>query len=41
MINNTETSEPLEEYYQEISDGCGCTEMWEFMAEWRRERGRH
>lgn len=39
MMKNAEATESFEEYYREISDGCGCTEMWEFMAEWRQERG--
>lgn len=40
MMDTPEAAESYEEYYSEISDGCGCTEMWEFMAEWRHERGR-
>lgn len=39
MMDTPETDESYEEYYREISDGCGCTEMWEFMVAWREDRG--
>lgn len=27
-----------EEYFQELNDGCGCAEIWEYLSERRRER---
>lgn len=26
-----------EAYFQELDDGCGCTEIWEYLSERRRE----
>jgi hypothetical protein len=27
--------EAYEAYYREISEGCGCTELWEYLSERR------
>jgi hypothetical protein len=27
--------EEYEAYYQEVSEGCGCTELWEYLSERR------
>lgn len=27
-----------EDYFADVSDGCGCAELWEYMSERRRER---
>lgn len=32
MAGPTETPEGYQAYYDEISDGCGCTELWEYMS---------
>lgn len=26
-----------EAYFQALNDGCGCTEIWEYLSERRRE----
>lgn len=26
-----------EAYFEELNDGCGCTEIWEYLSERRRE----
>lgn len=36
MARSKDISDDYDEYTAEISDGCGCTEMWEYMSEWRR-----
>lgn len=28
--------EAYEAYFQEVSDGCGCTEIWEYLSDRRR-----
>lgn len=29
--------EDYEAYFAEVSDGCGCAEIWEYLSERRRE----
>lgn len=38
-MDSRRTDDSFEAYHREISDGCGCTEMWEYMSEWRRDAG--
>lgn len=35
MARSRDTPEGFDEYYREISDGCGCAELWEYMSERR------
>jgi hypothetical protein len=37
MREKTPEQKEYEAYYQEISEGCGCTELWEYLSERRQE----
>ncbi len=36
-MSDNRTPDDADEHLQDVTDGCGCTEMWEHMSEKRDE----
>jgi hypothetical protein len=37
MADTAFDEEEFEAYYREVSDGCGCMELWEYLSERRND----
>jgi hypothetical protein len=35
MTDAEDAAESFEDYYEDVDDGCGCTEVWEFLSDKR------
>ena len=37
MPDGEDAPESYKEYYEDVDDGCGCTEVWEFLSDKRED----